>query len=102
MLLFSARNDLGIHVGSVLKTKDMLLRELNEKKNAFNLKEWERCHVGWRVIDVVTWHVCGWQWITITARKGHGKSFEVFHFNNKEPKSWWKTNERYFWKKCES
>ena len=47
MLLLGARYDLGVHVGSVLKTKDMLLRELNEKKNAFNLKEWERCHVGW-------------------------------------------------------
>ena len=76
----------------------MLLSELNEKKNAFNLKEWERCHRDWRVIDVCTWHVCGWQWITITARKGHGATFEVFHFSNQEPRSWWTSSERYFWK----
>lgn len=76
----------------------MKLEELSERKNAFNLKEWERCHSNWRVIDVVTCHVCGWQWITITARLGHGSTFEVFHFNNQEAKSWWNTNERYFWK----
>ena len=33
---------------------------------------------------------------TYTARKGHGSTFEVFHFNNKELKSWWKTNLSYF------
>lgn len=76
----------------------MKLTELCERKNAFNLKEWQRCHSDWRVIDVMTWHVCGWQWITITARKGHGSTFEAFHFNNREKKSWWTTNERYFWK----
>ena len=64
----------------------MKLEECKSEKNAFNLKEWKRCHSDWRVIDVVTWHVCGWQWVTITARKGHGKTFEAFHFNNKEEK----------------
>lgn len=24
--------------------------------------------------------------------------YEVFHFNNKDKKSWWETNKRYFWK----
>ena len=78
----------------------MLLSQVDTRKNAFVLKEWKRCHMDWRVIDVLTWHVCGYQWVTITARKqGHGKTFNVFHFNNEDAKSWWKTNERYFWKK---
>ena len=72
--------------------------ECNEKKNAFILKEWKRLHRDWRIIDIVTWHVCGYQYITITARKGHGKTFEVFHFNNREQKSYWTTNRKYFWK----
>lgn len=77
----------------------MLLEQIDKKKNAFDLKEWKRCHSNWRVIDVVSSHVCGWQWVTITARWGHGSTFTVFQFNNKEVKSWWKSNERYFWRK---
>ena len=76
----------------------MKLSELYERKNAFSFAEWRRCHSDYRVIDVVTWHVCGWQWITITARKGHGSGFYVFHFNNSQSGSWWLTHQRYFWK----
>lgn len=84
--------------GNTVKPDTMRLHECYPPKNAFDLKEWKRCHADWRTVDVMTWFTNGWQWITITARKGRGQ-LEVFHFRNNEPRSWWTSNERYHWKK---
>lgn len=76
----------------------MKLEELETlNKNAFIIQEWKRCHTNYKVIDVMTTLICGWQWVTIIARTGHGKTVHCFHFNNKEEKSYWLTNRRYFW-----
>lgn len=81
-----------------LKFFNMDLSFVPDKKNAFDLKEWKRCHSNWRVVDIFSHHVCGWQWVTITCRLGHGSTFQVFHFSNREKASWWLSSDRYFWK----